>query len=73
MDKFSELNGFAWWLRVSAKENINVEESFKSLIEAIIENNMTINKENGTPELNINKFAGDCRGKSNILINIHFR
>ena len=60
-------NGFVGWIRSSAKDDINVDEWFKYLIESIIENNMTINQENGNAELNINKIAGNCGETSNLL------
>eukprot|EP01010_Urceolus_cornutus_P000961 NODE_1474_length_893_cov_276.994076_g1141_i0.p2 GENE.NODE_1474_length_893_cov_276.994076_g1141_i0~~NODE_1474_length_893_cov_276.994076_g1141_i0.p2 ORF type:complete len:207 (+),score=38.05 NODE_1474_length_893_cov_276.994076_g1141_i0:67-687(+) len=38
LDHFCEEHGFAGWFETSSKENINIEKSFKFLVEKILEN-----------------------------------
>lgn len=58
LDDFANRHGFIGCIRTSAKDDYNVDLIFKSLVESVIEANMTTNEENGEPELDINNLGG---------------
>jgi hypothetical protein len=54
-------------VRTSAKENLNVEEAFKQLVEAIIATNSTFNPESGQREVVI---KGKNKSDRNIKLSV---
>ena len=59
LDIFAKNNGFVGWFRTSAKDDINIDESFQLLVNSILQANIDINQENGEAEINIDNFRGN--------------
>lgn len=45
MNDYCQQNGFAGWFEVSAKENKNIENAAKFLVEKILENHLEMNRQ----------------------------
>ncbi|XP_076261750.1 RAS oncogene family member Rab32 isoform X2 [Rhynchophorus ferrugineus] len=61
MDEYCKNNGFTAWMETSAKDNINVDECAKVLIEKILELDTVINKNKGGEQFSL---ADDANAQS---------
>jgi Ras-related protein Rab-32 len=55
MNSYCAENGFAGWFETSAKENKNIDEAARFLVEKILENHVEMNKEQNPDVLNIDE------------------
>eukprot|EP00995_Heteronema_vittatum_P002437 NODE_1353_length_988_cov_283.502662_g943_i0.p1 GENE.NODE_1353_length_988_cov_283.502662_g943_i0~~NODE_1353_length_988_cov_283.502662_g943_i0.p1 ORF type:complete len:229 (+),score=49.36 NODE_1353_length_988_cov_283.502662_g943_i0:80-766(+) len=46
LDRFCEEQGFVGWFETSSKENLNIERSFKHLVEKILDNDRRLDNKN---------------------------
>lgn len=53
MNGYCAENGFAGWFETSAKENKNIEEAVKFLVEKILENHVEMNQAQNPETLNL--------------------
>ena len=62
MDAFCKEHGFIGWFETSAKENINIHESAKSLVENILTHNITKSASQNDGGVSLGGGAGASRG-----------
>jgi Ras-related protein Rab-32 len=55
MNSYCAENGFAGWFETSAKENKNIDEAARFLVEKILENHVEMHKEQNPDVLNIDE------------------
>ena len=62
MDAFCKEHGFIGWFETSAKENINIHESAKSLVENILTHNITKSSSQNDGGVSLGGGVGPSRG-----------
>jgi Ras-related protein Rab-32 len=62
MNSYCAENGFVGWFETSAKENKNIDEAARFLVEKILENHVEMNKEQNADVIN---FDDAPKGGSN--------
>jgi Ras-related protein Rab-32 len=63
MDNYCAEYGFAGWFETSARENKNIEESVKFLVEKILENHVEMNQAQNPEALNLNSAQSVVTGE----------
>ncbi|XP_066258940.1 ras-related protein Rab-32 isoform X1 [Euwallacea similis] len=57
MDEYCKENGFAAWFETSARDNINIDEAAKALVEKVLEKDSIINNEKRGDQFSITRDA----------------
>ncbi|XP_066158136.1 ras-related protein Rab-32 [Euwallacea fornicatus] len=64
MDEYCKENGFAAWFETSARDNINIDEAAKALVEKVLEKDSIINNEKRGDQFSITRDANPESGAS---------